>query len=244
VSNDASDDPGIDGVLAGMPNHWTRIDNEQNIGFVATANLGMTMASPDDVLLLNADTEVTSGFLEALSDALQSHPAIASVSPLTNHGEIASIPDFCIANPYPEDLGRWADACRCSFEDDDVPDYVEVPTTIGFCMLLRRKALDQVGYFDEAAFGRGYGEENDWCQRAIQAGWKHILCDRTFVAHCGGASFGPLGLKPGGEAMAKLIERYPNYEQDVAAFIKADPMARRRQTIVEYYLHSQHNTGS
>jgi len=244
VINDASDDPGIDEVLAGMPSHWTRMDNERNVGFVASANLGMTMASPDDVLLLNADTEVTSGFLEALNAALQSNPAIASVSPLTNHGEIASIPEFCVANPYPKDIERWADACRCSFEDDDVVDYVEVPTTIGFCMLLRREALDQVGYFDEAAFGRGYGEENDWCQRTIQAGWKHILCDRAFVAHSGGASFGPLGLKPGGEAMEALIKRYPNYEHDVASFIKADPMAKRRRAIVEYYQNSQQNMGS
>lgn len=241
VINDASDDDRIESVLATMPAHWTRIDNERNVGFVASANLGMTMAAPDDVLLLNADTEVTTGFLEALGDALQSDAKIASVSPLTNHGEIASIPEFCVANPYPKDPERWADACRSSFEDDDIPAFVEVPTSIGFCMLLKREALDQIGYFDEAAFGRGYGEENDWCQRAIEAGWRHVLCDRAFVAHLGGASFGPLGLKPGGEAMTELLKRYPNYTNDVAAFIKKDPMAQRRQAIVEYYQNSEHN---
>ncbi len=239
--DDASSDPRVTEVLTDRPRSWTLIENQHNIGFVATANLGMAIAAPDDVLLLNADTEVTDGWLDALEECLASDPRIASVSPLTNHGEIASIPVFCQANPYPESPDRWAYACQQSFEDSTHRGWVDVPTTIGFCMLLRRQTLDAIGYFDEAAFGRGYGEENDWCQRAIVAGWRHVLCDRAFVAHRGGASFGPLGLAPGGEAMAQLISRYPSYEQDVAKFIAEDPMSDRRGQIVEYYQKTPHN---
>ena len=52
--------------------------------------------------------------------------------------------------------------------------YPKTPTGNGFCMYVRRKALQQVGLFDDVAFPRGYCEENDWCQRAIAHGWCHV----------------------------------------------------------------------
>ena len=191
----------------------------------------MSLAGRADVVLLNSDTCVTSGWLDALLECAATDPLIASITPLTNHGEIASIPEFCRPNPWPEDPERWALACRQSGS----PVYPEVPTGVGFCMYLRRACLDAIGAFDEIAFGRGYGEENDWCCRASAHGWRHVLCDSAFVAHQGGASFGPLGLKPGGTAMTTLLERYPDYLDQVGAFIAADPMAERRRSIVEYF---------
>ncbi|WP_376697030.1 glycosyltransferase family 2 protein [Wenzhouxiangella sp. EGI_FJ10305] len=231
VIDDASTDPEIPDLLDEQPRNWTRVRNETNLGFVASANLGMTLAAGQDVILLNADTCVTSGWLEAIERCAQSDPTIASVTPLTNNGEIASIPDFCRPNPWPASPERWARACR----DAGPPVYIDVPTAVGFCMYLRRQAIDAIGLFDEAAYGRGYGEENDWCMRAASAGWRHVICDDAFVAHEGGASFGPLGLKPGGEAMEILLSRYPDYMDRVSAFIEADPMAERRQRIVEAF---------
>ena len=241
IINDASTDPEIAAIIQDIPCTWHVVENDQNIGFVGTANLGLAITAPDDAVLLNADTEVTEGWLETLQACLESDSTIASVSPLTNHGEIASIPIFCAPNPFPDDPNAWARACRCVHPSETGQDWVDVPTTIGFCMLIRRAALDTVGFFDEAAFGRGYGEENDWCQRALQQGYRHVLCDRAFVAHEGGASFGPLGLGPGGQAMATLLERYPNYEADVARFIEQDPLSERRQRIIESYQKTAQN---
>jgi len=243
VINDASPNPAIGPVLESLPPGWCVVHNDVNIGFVGSANLGLALCGGDDAVLLNADTEVTEGWLAALTACLASDPTIASVSPLTNNGEIASIPQFCAPNPYPEDPNAWARACHHAGVDGADEDWIDVPTTVGFCMLIRRLALDEVGFFDEAAFGRGYGEENDWCQRALRCGYRHVICDRAFVAHEGGASFGPLGLAPGGEAMATLLERYPNYEADVARFIDKDPLAKRRQRIIESYQQTAH-TGS
>ncbi|RFF26526.1 MULTISPECIES: glycosyltransferase family 2 protein [unclassified Wenzhouxiangella] len=231
VIDDASTEPEIPELLDSQPRNWTRVRNESNLGFVASANLGMTLAAGQDVILLNADTRVTSGWLEAIERCAASGRDIASVTPLTNNGEIASIPTFCHPNPWPDAPERWAKACR----EAGPPLYPEVPTAVGFCMFLRRRAIDQIGLFDEAAYGRGYGEENDWCMRAARAGWRHVICDDAFVAHEGGASFGPLGLKPGGEAMETLLSRYPDYMERVRAFIEADPMAERRQKIVEAF---------
>jgi GT2 family glycosyltransferase len=231
VIDDASTEPGVEALLEHLPPEWVHVRNENNLGFVATVNLGMALAGQDDVILLNSDTMVTSGWLTAIKACAASDSQIASITPLTNNGEIASIPGFCQANPWPEDAERWARAC---LESGPVT-YPEVPTGVGFCMYLRRNCLDQIGLFDEQAFGRGYGEENDWCMRAIKAGWRHVLCDQAYVAHQGNASFGPLGLGPGGQAMEVLLARHPDYLERVQAFIQADPMAARREAIVRRY---------
>jgi GT2 family glycosyltransferase len=230
VIDDASTETGVEALMAGLPAAWVRVRNERNLGFVGTANLGLALTGSEDVVLLNSDTQVTSGWLEALESCAASDPRIASVTPLTNNGEIASIPEFCRANPWPDDPQAWAEACRQS----GPAQYPEVPTAVGFCMWMRRACLDQIGAFDEQAFGRGYGEENDWCMRAIAAGWRHVLCDQAYVAHEGSASFGPLGLKPGGSAMQTLLARHPDYLERVQAFIQTDPMAKRRQRIIDH----------
>jgi GT2 family glycosyltransferase len=231
VIDDASTDPAVGRILQRLPESWLRVRNADNVGFVGTANLGISLAGRSDVILLNSDTQVTRGWLDAMLACAASDERIASITPLTNHGEIASIPDFCRANPWPEDAERWAAACRAA----GPPQYPEVPTAVGFCMYLRRACVDSLGVFDELTFGRGYGEENDWCCRASAAGWRHVLCDAAFVAHHGGASFGPLGLKAGGAAMDALLGRYPDYLERVQAFIQADPMADRRRLILEAY---------
>ncbi|MFU8833130.1 MAG: glycosyltransferase family 2 protein, partial [Wenzhouxiangella sp.] len=230
VIDDASTGPDIQALMAELPSDWVRIRNDTNLGFTGTANLGFCVTGQEDVILLNSDTQVTAGWLAAIEACAATDPRIASITPLTNNGEIASIPRFCHPNPWPDDAERWAQACRQS----GAPIYPEVPTGVGFCMYFRRACLDEIGVFDEQAFGRGYGEENDWCMRAIKAGWRHVLCDSAYVAHEGNASFGPLGLGPGGKAMETLLSRHPDYLQRVQAFIQADPMAERREAIVRW----------
>ena len=62
-----------------------------------------------------------------------------------------------------------------------------------------RQCLREIGGFDEAAFGKGYGEETDFCQRAIQHGWRNVLAADVFVFHVGEVSFS----KSGGARRAK-----------------------------------------
>ncbi len=199
-----------------------------NRGFVATANHGMRLAKTD-LVLLNSDTVVTPGWLENLAGCLASDESIATATPWSNNGEIVSIPGFCVANPVPGDpsaVARQIKSCGS-------PGYPEIPTAVGFCMAISQCAIQRIGLFDEETFGRGYGEENDYCQRAEQAGLRNVLCDDTYVVHHGGASFGPLGLKPDEESMRRLLAKHPDYLRKVSEFIKADPLAPRRRQILD-----------
>lgn len=228
IIDDASDDPEVERTLARLAQGWEVVRNRHNLGFVATANRGFELAGRDDVVLLNSDTVPAGAWLARLRACLDADGAIASATPFTNNGEIASLPAFCRSSPVPEDPEAWARACRAA----GPPGYPDIPTAVGFCMALRRAAIDDVGGFDEAAFGRGYGEENDWCMRAGNAGWRHVLCDDAYVAHEGNASFGPLGLAPGGRAMETLVARHPDYPERVRSFIESDPLAPIRVRIL------------
>lgn len=201
-----------------------------NLGFVGNVNCAMTETA-GDVVLLNSDTVVTPGWLDRLTEAFASDPRIATATPWSNNAEICSVPDFCRSNPVPEDAAVWAEAALLA----GPPSYPDLPTGVGFCMAIRRAAWDQVGGFDQATFGRGYGEENDFCLRVAGHGWRNVLCDNAFVAHQGGVSFSAEGLAPGGENLARLVARYPDYNRRVAEFIMADPLRARREAVVARY---------
>lgn len=231
VIDDASTDPEVRRLLLRWEQKelagWRFVQNARNLGFVGTANRGMR-ETEGDVVLLNSDTVVTPGWLEGMDRCLSSDESIATATPWTNNGEIVSLPDFCKPNPVPPDLDAVARAVVSSGE----PRYPELPTAVGFCMGISRRAIGRVGLFDEALFGKGYGEENDFSLRAVQAGMRNVLCDDVYVAHVGGRSFGPLGLKPGEDSMARLLSRHPDYLEGVMAFIENDPLADRRHEVI------------
>ena len=230
--DDASTDARIQPLLQSWVNEAKPVrqllTHEKNQGFVTTANDGMKMADTD-VVLLNSDTEVTSGWLENLAHCLDSDASIATATPWSNNGEIVSLPKFCASNPVP----RNPEVIASVINSCGQPCYPEMPTAVGFCMAISLRAIKLIGLFDEATFGPGYGEENDFCQRAEQAGLRNVLCDDAYVVHHGGASFGPLGLKPDEKSMQRLLVKHPEYLRKVSEFIKTDPLAPRRQQILD-----------
>ncbi|HET6604089.1 MAG TPA: glycosyltransferase family 2 protein [Xanthomonadaceae bacterium] len=197
-----------------------------NLGFVGNVNLAFAETGGHDLVLLNSDTVVTPGWLERLRACAASDALIASATPWSNNAEICSFPRFCEDNPEPLDAEAIA-AAAASLR----PEYPELPTAVGFCMYLARTALEAVGDFDAATFGRGYGEENDWCLRARAHGFRNVLCDDAYVVHRGGASFAPTGHAPGGENLRRLVARYPEYNAAVAAFIINDPLRPLRERL-------------
>lgn len=232
VCDDASTDPRVARLLA----DWSArtrlavriVRRAANLGFIGNTNLAFAETAPDDVVLLNSDTLVTTGWLARLAECAAADPRIGTATPWSNNAEICSVPRFIEPNPVPEDAERWAEAARHA----GAPEYPELPTAVGFCMYLRRAALDQCGGFDAATFGRGYGEENDLCLRFAGLGWRNVLCDNAYVVHLGHASFGPLGERPGGENLRRLNARWPGYNERIARFIMADPLRPLRDRLL------------
>lgn len=192
--------------------------NEQNLGFVASVNRGMVAAGRRDVILLNSDTEVPSGWLVRMAGHAYSDPRIGTVTPFSNNATICSYPVF-EGGPLP--FGRSLTEIDAACQVAGAGRSVDVPTAVGFAMYIRRDCLDAVGLFDVETFGTGYGEENDFCLRATAKGWRHVLACDTFVYHAGEVSFGKKSPNRD-RAWELLCERYPEYPGVVERHIHLD----------------------
>ena len=230
VIDDASPDRPVSAYLTRLAHsrRITLLRNKKNLGFIGSVNRGMMAAGDHDVVLLNSDTEVPPGWLRRLRAQAYAAPKIASVSPLSNNATICSYPAFS-GGPIPPgmSLKTLDEACQTV----NAGRYVTAPTTVGFCMYIRRAALAEIGLFDQETFGAGYGEENDFCMRASAAGWSHhIACD-TFVFHESGASFGERTDPLVAQAFTILKQRYPDYEPLVTRHVRDDENAPYRFAI-------------
>jgi O-antigen biosynthesis protein len=224
IIDDASPDPGVREYLDALAQRAlpevTILCNERNLGFTATANRGFSL-SRADVVLLNSDAIVGSQWLERLARCAASHPSIGTVTPFSNNAEIASFPRFCENNAAPDDTATTT--ISAALAAAAVPTYPDIPTGVGFCLYVRRALLDAIGTFD-LAFGAGYGEENDFCLRAVGAGYRNVLADDVYVRHTGGRSFAGRKTELGARNMPLLLERHPDYLDMVQGYIAADPL--------------------
>lgn len=229
--DDKSPDPRIgalfDTLAAESDPSLLLLRNPQNLGFVGTVNRGMALDEERDVLLLNSDTIVTAGWLEKIRRCADADAHIGTITPFSNNAEICSFPVFCQDNalaglPDIELINR-------AMEMAALPSYPDLPTAVGFCMYIRRSLLRKVGLFDAETFGLGYGEENDFCMRAVTAGFRNVLCDDTFVAHTGSRSFDSKKLALMEANTRRLVAKHPSYPERVHRFIAADPLLPLRK---------------
>lgn len=202
--------------------------NARRLGFVGSVNRALA-TSQRDVVLLNSDAEVTAGWLDKLQAAAYSDPRVATVTPFCNDATLVSLPRPWSANLLPagHDLASFA----ALVERVSARAYPRLPTGVGVCLYVKRRVLDQVGALDEA-FGLGYGEENDFCLRALAAGFVHVLDDATFVWHAGGRSFGRARAARVRRAQRLLARRHPRYRATLGAFVRADPLADARARVL------------
>jgi GT2 family glycosyltransferase/glycosyltransferase involved in cell wall biosynthesis len=226
VVDDCSPEPELSRWLRGLAadGSITLLRNEVNRGFVASVNRGMAAAGDRDVILLNSDTEVPAGWIERLAGHAYSAPRMGTVTPFSNNATICSWPTVA-GGPLPPD--KTVAEMDAAFLAANRARQIDLPTAVGFCMYIRRDCLDHVGAFDEATFGRGYGEENDFCLRATAAGWRHLLACDTFVFHAGETSFGKDSPERA-RAWDLLTARYPHYAATVARHVEADAAAAAR----------------
>ncbi len=231
VINDASPEPELSAELRRLAaaGHFTLIENKANLGFVGTVNRGMHLHAQRDVLLLNSDTVVYNDWLDRIMAHAAMDDTIATITPLSNNATICSYPRTLENNGYALELAYDALDQICA--EVNVNSSVDIPTGVGFCMYIRRASLDAVGYFDEEAFGRGYGEENDFCRRVFAMGWRNVLAGDVFVRHTGEVSFADEAKASQQPARAALLAKHPDYDKVIGAYVAHDPSLSLRRNI-------------
>jgi GT2 family glycosyltransferase len=189
------------------------VRNQQNAGFSKANNQGMKLAKGKYFLLLNSDTVVRAGAVEIMAEFLGSQTAVGAVTCklLNANGTIqASISN----RPGPvllffrllgvsrlisgDRARRWLSRTCGFFLGKTIRSYlapytahdspVEVENISGACMMLRREAVQQVGFLDEGFFM--YFEDMDYCVRLQNAGWKMYYLPQGEIIHLGGMSSG------------------------------------------------------
>lgn len=167
---------------------WTSIiRNEVAKGYTKAANLGIKNSNSEFVILLNSDTIVTKDWAEKMYQAVVDNKGVEIVGPLSNAASVQSIPDFrsknkqTAINEMPKNY--TVDDMNEFCENLDLVNYALVPLVHGFCLGITRKAINTLGGFDEENFPNGYGEENDFCVRASNAGLGMAITTNTYIYH-------------------------------------------------------------
>ena len=228
--NDAAPEPGMAAMLgefAGQPN-LAILTNPENLGFVRTVNRAFAECRSGDVLLLNSDTVMFAGGIGEMQALAHATPGIATVTAMSNNATIFNYPTPNEPVDALPDVG-WEELAAVALAENGGMG-IEVPTGHGFCMLIHRAALDEVGPFDEV-FGRGYGEENEFCQRAADLGYRHLAAGGVLVEHRERASFGAERDALIVTNMAALAEMYPEYDRTIHRFTAEDPLRAARRAL-------------
>jgi GT2 family glycosyltransferase/2-polyprenyl-3-methyl-5-hydroxy-6-metoxy-1,4-benzoquinol methylase/tetratricopeptide (TPR) repeat protein len=160
----------------------TVIANPGNRGFPAAANQGIRAARGDQVLLFNNDTLVTTGWLRRMLDALVSDPKIGLVGPCSN--SVSGPQQVAVTYDEIESLDGFA----WDWGETHSQQRREVDRLVGFCLLIERSVIESIGLLDEQ-FGIGNFEDDDYCRRAIQAGFKAVIAQDAFIHHFGSRTF-------------------------------------------------------
>jgi len=231
VVDDGSTDPGIAPLLAGWvaqhPN-VTRLTHVTPRGFAGAVNAALDHVGrvKTPVVLLNSDITLPQGWASRLIAPFLEDGSIASVTPLSNEGELMGAPHACAGVALRNGEADAVDAALAPFaQSTDLPS---LPTGTGFCMALSPLWLAEVPRFDES-FGRGYGEEVDWCQRTRALGGRHVCQTGLFVGHVGAASFGVEARRSLRARAAPILSgRWPRFDGEVQVALGDDPLVGDR----------------
>jgi glycosyltransferase involved in cell wall biosynthesis len=227
VLDDCSPEPGWSEDLAGRCKDLgiPYYRSPRNLGIPRNMNLAAAWAlsrSYDHLLLLNSDIVIPGNLADVMTE-VAAQPSVGSVTAWSNNASLYSLPNDATDHSFAEpDLVDWASA---RLHEEFGSSALQVPTGVGFCMLVPTPALRRVGLLDPL-FGRGYCEEVDWNLRAGSLGFRSLLAPGTFVYHRGQGSTvaaGLIGLDQTSVAHhERIIDfRYPGYRSRLAEFVRS-----------------------
>ncbi len=169
----------------------TVFENGRNLGFARANNQALRRSVGKYALLLNPDTRIKEGAIRCLLSFMEDQPkaAVAGAQLLNRDGSkqnsIANFPSLA-TELLNKSLLRRVFPERFPGKERALREPIEVDSVIGACMVVRRKAIEEVGLLDEEYFL--FMEETDWCYRMAQAGWKVYHVPRAEVFHFQGKS--------------------------------------------------------
>jgi O-antigen biosynthesis protein len=196
VVDNASVDGSVEMVREKFP--WVQmIANSDNPGFSKANNQAMRIAKGEYILLLNPDTVVQEDTFRSVVSFMDEHPQAGGLGVKMMDGKGRFLPESKRGLPTPETSfykifglnalfpgsGRFNRYYLGNLSNDETH---EIEILSGAFMLMRKKALDEVGLLDEAFFM--YGEDIDLSWRIIQGGWKNYYFPQTRIIHYKGES--------------------------------------------------------
>ena len=159
--------------------------NDDNRGFAAANNQGLSAATGDYLVMLNNDTYATQGWIRTLQKHLQRDETIGLIGPVTNNiGNEAKI-DITYSS-MSEMLSLAA-----AYTRRHIGETLPLRTAAFFCAMMSRGVYERAGALDEA-FGRGFFEDDDYCRRVEQLGLRIVCAEDVFIHHHLSASFDQL----------------------------------------------------
>lgn len=233
IVDDASPEKGLQDYLAGLARcgRVCLYRHEINRGFVASINTGLTYVPAGwDVILLNSDTLVSGSWVERLLRWIR-HEGAGTVTPFSNAGGLTSYPKRDRDNPAPDPADAAELDRMFQLQAQSERPVVALPTANGFCMGISASCLAAVGLLRGEYFAQGYGEENDFCLRASEAGFTHLAAVDVYVLHHAHGSFGT-GAAPLLQRNLDILNRlYPGYDAAIQRWKDGDPLKDFRRQL-------------
>jgi GT2 family glycosyltransferase len=201
--DNASTDGSVDffADLAKQHHQVRLVLNPSNLGFAAGNNVGIKTARGEFIVLLNNDTYCTRGWLRDLLRHLMKNKSLGAVGPVTNNiGNEARVA-LAYAN-----MTEMAAVAR-DYTSTHARVLLEVKSVAFFCVAMPRSVIDKVGLLDES-FGMGFFEDDDYCNRIRQEGFRIGIADDVFIHHELSASFNALASTKRAELFQANLKRY------------------------------------
>jgi len=190
------DNNSTDGTLEATRERYpavNTIENKENLGFAAANNQAFRQMKGRYALLLNTDTVLTNGAVKELYDFMEANPeAGMACGQLLNQGgskqnSIATFPNL-LSLCCNETLLRILLPKRFPSKRREYVSPLEVDSCIGACLIVRKEAMDDIGFFDERYFF--FLEETDWAYRMKLGGWGVYFVPTARIFHGQGKTVG------------------------------------------------------
>ncbi|EKD49807.1 MAG: glycosyl transferase family 2 [uncultured bacterium] len=168
------------------------IPSKVNVGFAKGVNWGINNTTTEYVMILNPDIVMQDLAIEKMLNYMEKHKDVALIAPKLIYGD-GTVQESCyrfhnsiLTVAYRRTfLGKMSFAKKelkkFTMADYDHKKTKEVDWVLGACMMVRKKAIEEVGLMDERFFL--YLEDVDWCRRFWENGWKVIYFPLAQMSH-------------------------------------------------------------